>query len=150
MYQGEDTPIVSRVFGYSLIDGLWRRTDQSVTSATRGDGGVYASIMDLLHWNRALEPGHPNPLVSDAVLTRIVEPGLLDNGESCGYAYGWKIDRWRGLLRQGHTGSTIGFRTAIQRYPERRLMIALLTNRNDGTPWTLAEDIAGCVLGLDA
>ncbi|HET7162015.1 MAG TPA: serine hydrolase domain-containing protein, partial [Rhodanobacteraceae bacterium] len=37
----------SRAYGYSLIDGKWTRTDQSVTSATRGDGGIYSNIQDF-------------------------------------------------------------------------------------------------------
>ncbi|MEY4631273.1 MAG: hypothetical protein RIQ81_1393 [Pseudomonadota bacterium] len=142
MYQGESSPIVDRAYGYSQAGGGWRRTDQSVTSATRGDGGIYASIRDLFLWDRALQPGTPDPLVGDAILAEIFKPGRLDSGEGCGYGFGWQIDTWRGLPRESHTGSTIGFRTAIQRYPSRKLMIAVLTNRNGGSPWSLAEQIA--------
>src|SRR5579872_1327429 len=33
----------NRAYGYSLINGKWTRTDQDVTSATRGDGGIYSN-----------------------------------------------------------------------------------------------------------
>ncbi len=33
---------------------MWRQTDQSPTSATLGDGGVYSSLADLAKWDRAL------------------------------------------------------------------------------------------------
>lgn len=141
MYEGEDTPIPQRAFGYSQSGSAWRRTDQSVTSATRGDGGIYASVRDLILWDGALRPGAPRPLVSDAVLEEVFKPGRLDSGASCGYGFGWQIDTWQGLARASHTGSTIGFRTAIQRYPSLNLTVAVLTNRNGGSPWTMAERI---------
>lgn len=146
MYQGEESPIVARAFGYSQTAGGWKRTDQNITSATRGDGGIYASIKDLALWNRALEQKLNVPLVSDEILEEIFSPGKLESGQSCGYAFGWQIDKWRGIRRQSHTGSTIGFRTVIQRFPEHSLMISILTNRNGGTPWFLAEQIADRIL----
>ena len=39
--------------GQSEKDG-WRETDQSSTSATLGDGGIYTSLDDLALWDRAL------------------------------------------------------------------------------------------------
>src|SRR5712691_868589 len=39
-----------RAYGYSSSDGGWHRTDQSLTSAVLGDGGIYNSVDDLVHW----------------------------------------------------------------------------------------------------
>src|SRR5579884_4068372 len=44
-----------RAYGYSFENGAWRDTDQSPTSATLGDGGVYSSVTDLAKWFRALD-----------------------------------------------------------------------------------------------
>ena len=46
-----------RAYGYSWIDGGWQRTDQNLTSAVLGDGGVYSSIDDLAKWDAALYDG---------------------------------------------------------------------------------------------
>ncbi len=40
-------PATNRAYGYDREGGRWVRRDQSVTSATRGDGGIYSSIDDL-------------------------------------------------------------------------------------------------------
>jgi CubicO group peptidase (beta-lactamase class C family) len=48
-------PAVNRAYGYDRdVDGRWVRRDQSVTSATRGDGGIYSSLDDLARWCAAL------------------------------------------------------------------------------------------------
>lgn len=141
MYSGVNTPITDRAFGHSLRGGRWDQTDQSLTSATRGDGGIYASIEDLAIWSAALEVESPTRLVSDETLKKIFTPASLNNGVATRYGYGWVIDRYKGLKRYAHTGSSIGFRTAIQIFPEQRLTIVILTNRNGGEPWQLAEEI---------
>jgi hypothetical protein len=48
--------------------------------------------------------------------------------------------------RISHTGSTIGFRTAVQRFPDRHLTVIVLINREGSSPWTIAEDIANLLL----
>jgi CubicO group peptidase (beta-lactamase class C family) len=141
MYEGEATPIVQRAYGYSSSGSSWRRTDQSVTSATRGDGGIYASVTDLAKWDAALYSGHTPALVSDATLQEVFTPGRLNGGGSSGYGFGWQIGTYQGMRRQSHTGSTIGFRTAIQRFPDQNLTVAVLVNREGATPWNLAEAI---------
>src|SRR2546422_3867172 len=40
--------VPNRAYGYSREGSGWRRTDQSITSATLGDGGVYTSVNDLV------------------------------------------------------------------------------------------------------
>jgi CubicO group peptidase (beta-lactamase class C family) len=61
------TPIKSgvpnRAYGHSRLGGHWKRTDQDLTSATRGDGGIYSSIDDLAKWDAAL---YDDRLLSDA------------------------------------------------------------------------------------
>ena len=43
-------PSANRAYGYDRDGAGWVRRDQSVTSATRGDGGIYSSIDDLARW----------------------------------------------------------------------------------------------------
>ena len=44
-----------------------------------------------------------------------------------------------------HSGETIGFRNVIVRYPQRRLTVVVLTNRNEPEPYRLAREIAAKV-----
>src|SRR5262249_54387846 len=46
--------IASRAYGHSKKDDTFLETDQSATSATRGDGGVYSNLEDLSRWDDAI------------------------------------------------------------------------------------------------
>ncbi|MFC5436399.1 serine hydrolase domain-containing protein [Rhodanobacter umsongensis] len=126
-----------RAYGYSEQDGAWTRTDQSVTSATRGDGGIYSSIDDLAKWDAAL---YDDRLLSDASRKLAFSPHAKVVGEpyEASYGFGWRITGdtlW-------HSGESIGFRNVIVRWPKQHLTVILLSNRNDPEPYRTALSIA--------
>jgi len=127
-----------RAYGYSRDGAAWRRTDQSRTSAVLGDGGVYSSTADLERWLAALDQGS----FREAAIPRVAtdDPKIR-------YGYGWRISEHRGRRTVMHTGETIGFRNALVRFPDQRLSIVVLTNRNEGTPLALALQIADVLSG---
>ena len=146
-----------RAFGYTVDGGSVRRTDQSNTSATLGDGGVYTSVRDLARWDRALER---HTLVSAAAQTLAWTPPRLPHDSATQYGFGWFVDRDRGTMRLTHHGESRGFTNAIMRYPARRLTVIVLTNRTSvvardpsqpagrgGEPWDIAQRIADLYLG---
>ncbi|NII52805.1 serine hydrolase domain-containing protein [Luteibacter sp. SG786] len=134
-YVTEGPPVPHRAFGYSEEDGRWVRTDQSMTSAVLGDGGIYSSIDDLARWDAAL---YDDRLLSDASRKAAFTAKTRTDDPAVEYGYGWRITGdsvW-------HSGETIGFRNVIVRYPGRRLTVILLTNRNDPEPYKTALAIA--------
>jgi len=133
--EGSDT-VPRRAYGYSPRGGTFVPTDQSVTSATLGDGGIYSNVDDMTRWDRAL---YGDTALVDA-------SPQLPGGADTTYAVGWFVDRYRGEKRWRHTGETSGFRNAIQRFPHRRLTIIVLTNRSSGEPGAIAERIADRLL----
>lgn len=132
--EGEDT-IDDRAFGHSRDGEAWRRTDQSLTSAVLGDGGIYSSIDDLARW--AAELDAPRLLPAPAVALATAHP-VPTPDPSIRYAYGWRLLDRGGRTLVTHTGETIGFRNALVRLPEERLTIVILTNRNEGSPLEIA------------
>jgi len=132
------SPEVShRAYGYSEENGAWKRTDQDLTSATRGDGGIYSSIDDLAQWDAAL---YDDRLLSDASRKLAFSPHVKVVGEpyEASYGFGWRIigdTLW-------HSGESIGFRNVIVRWPKRHLTVILLSNRNDPEPYQTALKIA--------
>ena len=115
--------------------GGWRETDQSPTSATLGDGGVYSSLEDLAKWDESLRR---NTLLNEADLRPALEPVQVPAGPPVGpdgtpasYGFGWFLNPWKGHPRMWHYGETIGFRTAIQRFPGEKLTVVVLANRSD-------------------
>jgi CubicO group peptidase (beta-lactamase class C family) len=137
--EGVDT-VPRRAYGYSPRSGSFVQTDQSVTSATLGDGGIYSNVDDLVRWDRALSDGG-GTLIDRASLADATTPPVLPGGPS-EYGFGWFVDRYRSERRWRHTGETSGFRNAILRFPERKLTIVILTNRSSGEPQAIAERIA--------
>jgi len=140
--EGQDT-IARRAYGYSPRAGAFVQTDQSVTSATLGDGGIYSSVDDLVRWDRAL---YGTALVDAATLELATTPPRLPGDSASEYGFGWFVDTYRGARRWRHTGETSGFRNAIQRFPARRFTVVVLTNRSSGEPGAIAERIADRLL----
>jgi len=140
--EGKDT-VPHRAYGYSPDSSGFKPTDQSVTSATLGDGGIYTNVDDLVRWDAAL---YGDKLVDAATLRLATTPPVLPAGAETQYGFGWFVDSYRGVKRWRHTGETSGFRNAIQRYPDRRFTVIVLTNRSSGEPGVLAERIADALL----
>ena len=140
--EGRDT-VPQRAYGYSPRGGTFVQTDQSVTSATLGDGGIYTNVDDMVRWDRSLSG---ESLIDRASLTVATTPPALPGGAATEYGFGWFMDAYRGLKRWRHTGETSGFRNAILRFPDHRLTIIILTNRSSGEPQAIAERIADRLL----
>jgi CubicO group peptidase (beta-lactamase class C family) len=137
--QGEST-VPNRAYGYTGDSaGHFTRTDQSSTSATLGDGGIYTSVSDMMKWNRALDEAS---LVDSATMHRAWSPTALTDGTESGYGYGWFVATVNGEPQLRHHGESTGFTNAILKYPARRLTIIILTNRTGGDPWAIADRIA--------
>jgi CubicO group peptidase (beta-lactamase class C family) len=133
--------VSNRAFGYSEEQGTWHRTDQSLTSAVLGDGGIYSSIDDLAKWDAAL---YDDRLLSGASRKLAFTPATHTDDPTIEYGMGWRITGetlW-------HSGETQGFRNVIVRYPQRHLTVIILTNRNAPEPYPLALQIAD-LLGAD-
>jgi CubicO group peptidase (beta-lactamase class C family) len=139
------TVVPERAYGYTVRGGAVRRTDQSNTSATLGDGGVYASAADLARWDAAIER---HALVgAEAAWTPPALAGTPGGPfAGAGYGFGWFVDADRGTTRLRHHGQSRGFTNAIVRYPERRLTVVVLTNRTGGAPWEIAQRVADRLL----
>ncbi len=129
--------VSERAHGYTVTDAGVEYTDQSLYSAVLGDGGVYSSLRDLTRWDRA---GYGRDLVSAGLMEAMLTPALEN------YGFGWRIDEYDGQRRYHHSGSTSGFRNFIQRFPEQRLTIVVLTNRAEPDVQPLGEAIADLYL----
>lgn len=142
--------VPNRAYGHTLQKGRWHETDQSSTSATLGDGGVYTSLADLLRWDAALRD---HTLLSEKEMLPALTPvqpsggpARETNGKPVSYGFGWFLEPYRGHPRMWHYGETVGFRTSIQRFPSDDLTVVVLCNRVDLTAPDLALQIADLYL----
>jgi CubicO group peptidase (beta-lactamase class C family) len=157
--KGRNT-VPHRAFGHSKRAGEWVQTDQSSTSATLGDGGVYSNLADLAKWDAALQQ---HTLLGETEMSAALTPVKLANGGQPGwpstpgddnlnpgkpvaYGFGWFLDPYHGRPRMWHSGSTQGFRTVIQRFPSEKLTVIILCNRTDLDAAALALQAADLFL----
>jgi CubicO group peptidase (beta-lactamase class C family) len=144
-YEKGKNEVPNRAYGYTNKDGHWIEADQSSTSAVLGDGGVYSNIEDLAKWDRALSE-HTLLSASEmqAAYAPVKVPGgaKKDDGTPTEYGFGWFLDPYNGRHRTYHSGTTTGFRTFIDRFPDEGLTIIILCNRDDLHPGKLADRVA--------
>lgn len=136
-------PARHRAFGYSRRDGRFTRTDQSLTSYVRGDGGIYSTLDDLRKWETALTRA---TLLPRAVLDQSMLPAIATDRPHVSYGWGWYVGKHGGADAVWHDGTTTGFRNHILRLPGQNLTVVLLTNRSDAQPATLAGKLADLYL----
>ena len=144
----------SRAYGHSREGSGWKETDQSSTSATLGDGGIYSSVEDLAKWDEALarhtllSESEMQPALTAVKLADGAQPTWPAEGEPSSdnlhpgrpvfYGFGWFLDPYNGHARMYHHGGTIGFSTYIVRFPQEKLSVIVLCNRTDLNPEQLA------------
>jgi CubicO group peptidase (beta-lactamase class C family) len=160
VYQKGKNEVSQRAFGYSKEGREPVETDQSATSATLGDGGVYSNLRDMAKWDEALEK---HTLLSEAEMAPALTPAKLadgsethwpskpdDNnlspGKPVSYGFGWFLDPLNGHPRMWHAGGTMGFRTVIQRFTKDGWTIVILGNRADLDPTQYSDKIAAVLL----
>jgi CubicO group peptidase (beta-lactamase class C family) len=116
LFQRGLNEVPHRAFGHEQKNGTWVRSDQSLTSAVRGDGGVYTSLRDYQKWLRGIDE---QKLLSKTSYDAMFSPQAVTDRHGAHYGYGWFIDEYRGEPRIHHNGETHGFRACVQRFPKR-------------------------------
>jgi CubicO group peptidase (beta-lactamase class C family) len=155
VYQKGMNEVSRRAYGHSKEDGKLIETDQSSTSATLGDGGIYSNVVDLAKWDEGLSK---HKLLSEAEMKPALTPVKLADGSEPHwprnpnatdasepppllYGFGWFLDPYKAHARNYHDGGTMGFRTTIQRFVDDHFTIVILCNRTDLNPDELALKI---------
>ena len=152
--------VANRAFGHSKENDALKESDQSATSATLGDGGIYSNLEDLAKWDDALRN---HTLLSEKEFRPALTPVKLAGGsephwpveanddnlhprKSVAHGFGWFLDPYQRRQRMWHTGSTMGFRTVIERFTDGSgLTVIILCNRTDIEPEKLAMQVADLI-----
>ncbi|MFN5364441.1 MAG: serine hydrolase [Bacteroidota bacterium] len=118
----------SRALGFERKYGNYVLNDLTRFDGVVGVGGIYSCAEDLLTWDQALYTGK---LASTAALRELFSPGKLNDGTPVNYGFGWFVDSTSRKVY--HTGSWLGFKNLIERYPDSKTTVILLSNSTDGT-----------------
>ena len=135
--------VADRAYGHSKKENAFVETDQSSTSATQGDGGIYSNLEDLAKWDDALRnqallsAKEFRPAISAAQLPPGAEAKLAEDvpdslrSQAGAYGFGWFLNLQDAHPLMWHYGDTSGFKTAIFRYVRDDVTVILLCNRTD-------------------
>jgi CubicO group peptidase (beta-lactamase class C family) len=107
---------------------------------TVGDGGLYASVRELLLWERAWHQQWHQP---DSLLRALLQPSPLNDGVAPSYRFGLEWLQRHGQDVVFHGGCLWGFNTMLLRLPQQRLSIIQLSNTSAVEPdWKQLVDAA--------
>lgn len=140
------TEMPDRAFGYRSqatgTAGEFRFADQSVTSATKGDGCVYVSPESYHRWaNAVLKSAFP----SDNYLA-LIQSRKTPVKDGIYYSLGWFVappGDGKGM-RLFHSGETTGFRNIVYHDLGTGLSISIFANRDD----TLISGVFEGIMGM--
>lgn len=131
--------VTNRVDGYEhpRRGGLINR-DYDITDIFAA-GAIVSTVEDLSRWNNALDT---DKLLSSESKRQMWTPTKLNNGKETDYGFGWRISTVDGHKNIGHGGSTSGFSATIQRFPDDRLVVIILSNTDEEIATTLGKKVA--------
>jgi CubicO group peptidase (beta-lactamase class C family) len=136
-FQHDHTVVVpNKAFGYELREGGWRTANCQLDVV--GDGGMYASLDDMLAWTRNLL----SPRIGVEAIDLLRSPVKLANGISTRYGMGLGVGAHRGLATLEHGGGMAGYRTHLLAYPSERLGVVVLCNDAAAIPAVVARQVA--------
>lgn len=120
-------------------DGNWLTTP-SVTKFN-GDGFLYTTLKDQLIYEQAVQQAKQD---DNQLLIKSQQP--IPNSEIKTYGFGLELDGRLGRVAQYHSGSTFGYHSHTNRFPEENLSVFVMSN--NGKIWSgdIADEIAAVFL----
>jgi CubicO group peptidase (beta-lactamase class C family) len=134
-----------RVQGYSKTGDAWTNADWMSMTQPYAAGAIVSTVDDLAKWDAALYTG---TLVRPETLQPAFTPHRLKDGKPTEYGYGWQPGQWEGFTVIQHGGGINGFVSMGIRVPERKVYVAVLSNRiAEPFPFPVAQRLATYLLG---
>lgn len=110
--------------------------------STVGATSLFTTVEDLSRWAMNFE----NPVVGKDMIAKMNMRGILNNGDTTGYAMGQGIGVYKGLRMISHNGADAGYRSALYRFPDQRFSVNVLSNLANFDPSGMAIKIADIFL----
>jgi CubicO group peptidase (beta-lactamase class C family) len=146
LFYDDNTDLIkNRVFSYNKKNAEDGFDNVIMRFHLVGSFGAYSTIEDLFLWDQNF---YNNKLGKGGqkIIKNMHEEGLLNNGESSGYAHSVMINNYKGLKTVRHAGSFAGYRSVILRFPDERVSVIILANRDDANLWTMSYQLADVLL----
>lgn len=104
-----------------------------------GSSSLFTTVDDLSKWviNFEEQIASKNP-----VYMRMLEDGVLNDGNTVKYAYGLGLGEEGKLRTVSHTGGWAGYRTVIMNFPDEKISCIILSNAGDFDPYGFSLKVA--------
>ena len=113
--------VANRAIGYSKVDEDNYQVETEREFPAFSDGGLYSTVEDMLKYDRAL---HNNKLLNEKTKQMM----FSNTGPNKNYALGWEIGSFENEQFVGHVGGCYGFSSDFIRFPEKQIMIIVVSN----------------------
>ena len=130
--------------GYTGFHAKWEKPDYLDMTIPFAAGGLYSTIEDLYRWDQVL---YTEQLLSQESLNLMFTPQAMLSNLGMNYGYGWFVREVNDRLVLSHSGGIDGFATEMRRYPDDKVTIIILSNRDTTNVITVGDQIAQALFG---
>lgn len=134
--------VKNQAYGYAPERDSFRL---SVTNFdTAGATSLLTTVEDMAKWYANFGT---KTVGGEALISGLLERGVLNNGTKIDYAFGISHAAYRGLPTVSHGGSDAGYRSYFARFPEQNFGVSVLCNLATTNPGALSGRVAEVFLG---
>ncbi len=140
-YDDHEKIVKNRAYSYQQATGGYQKSVLSYANV--GATSLFTTIEDMQQWvNNFTEL----KVGTSSVMEMMNRRGILNNGDTLGYAYGQSIGNYKGLKTISHGGADAGYRTYLVRFPEQQGSFIVLSNMASANTYRMAMDMADVYL----
>jgi CubicO group peptidase (beta-lactamase class C family) len=148
----EPLKMVNTGYDHSRTDlaiGYTNRTDIKAKfvdmSIPYAAGGLYSTVEDLYRWDQAL---YAEQLVPQKALDAMFTPhAAIPESGGLNYGYGWFVGQWLNRSVVFHPGGLVGYTSLIDRYPDDKVTVIVLSNQESLDPSTISDNVEKKIFG---
>jgi CubicO group peptidase (beta-lactamase class C family) len=143
IYDDHERIVKGRADSYRRAQN-WQWSRAVLSYANRGATSLFTTAPDLALW---LDNFRTAKVGGRAVIDHMKERGVLNKGDTIGYAFGVVLGTDRGLQTIAHNGADAGFRTSVAYYPQLEAGVIVLGNEAGFNPNQMSNDVAEAFFG---
>ncbi len=133
-----------RASGYEKTrDGKQTNRDYDLTDVFSA-GEIVSTLGDMAKWDAALNTDN---ILNSASKKELWTATKLNNGTTKEYGLAWYVEPLDGHKNIGHSGSTSGFSSSFQRFPDQKMAVIVFCNSGiSGIATKIAKSVASLQL----
>ncbi|WP_037247396.1 serine hydrolase [Rhodopirellula baltica] len=98
-------------------------------------GNLYSSVEDLAQFSLFVMGQHPEKILEDASLNKMLQPGETSDGKPLPYGIGFRVSDFQGHRRVGHGGAVYGFSTQLEILPDENIAVIAASSLDGTNNW---------------